>query len=163
TTNASAGANYAVRYNSNGVTQFTETWAVPPSNVTLRIRDVRVGVGSIVGPPPVTSPVQISDVVGLINELANRPQKGVGFAISRPAIINQAGQLDGASGSLGDCIRVDGSSGPCGGGGGGGIAPLFSDGEVPSGLVNGTNTAFTLAFAPSPGSSLQLFRNGLRL
>ena len=31
-----------------------------------------------------------------------------------------AGQLDAAAGSLSDCVRVDGSAGPCGGGGSGG-------------------------------------------
>src|ERR1700726_2998899 len=70
TTTASAGAQYDVTYNSAGINQFTEIWAVPPSNVTLRVRDVRVSSGTVVGPPPVTSPVQIPDVVGLQNELA---------------------------------------------------------------------------------------------
>jgi hypothetical protein len=46
------------------------------------------------------------------------------------------------------------------GGGGGGGAALFADEETPTGSVNGSNTAFTLAFAPSPGASLQLFLNG---
>ena len=38
----------------------------------------------------------------------------------------------------------------------------FSDGETPQGIVNGTNAAFTLAFAPSPATSLHLYRNGVR-
>ncbi len=159
TTTASAGAQYNITYNSQGRNQFTEVWAVPPSNVTLRVRDVRVSSGTIVGPPPVTTPVQIPDVVGLQNELAVRPMRGVGFAIGRAAIINQAGQIDGSSGNLSDCVRVDGSSGPCGTGGG--VSPNFSDGETPSGLLNGSNLTFTLLFAPSPAASLTLFRNGL--
>jgi hypothetical protein len=162
TTTASAGAHYNVRYNSRGINQFTEVWAVAPSSVAMRVRDVRISQGAIVGPPPVLSPVQIPDVVGLQNELAVRPMKGVGFAVGRAAVINQAGQLDAAAGSLGDCVRVDGSSGPCGGGGGG-FSGDFADGEVPSGIVNGSNTVFTLAFTPSPSSSLSLFRNGLRM
>ena len=148
TTTASAGAQYNVSYNSNGINQFTEVWAVPPSAVPLRVRDVRVSTGTVVGPPPVTSPVQISDVVGLTNELSIRPQKGIGFGIGRVAVINSAGQIDAASGNLSDCVRVDGSSGPCGGAGGGGILPSFSDGEIPAGLVNGTNQTFTLTFTP---------------
>src|SRR5690349_333705 len=107
TTTASAGAQYNVSYNSNGINQFTEVWAVPPSAVPLRVRDVRVSTGTIVGPPPVTSPVQLSDVVGLINELSVRPQKGIGFGIGRTAVINSAGQIDAASGNLSDCVRVD--------------------------------------------------------
>lgn len=35
------------------------------------------------------------------------------------------------------------------------------DAETPSGVVDGTNAVFTLAHAPSPAASLQLFRNGL--
>src|SRR5579862_4386895 len=161
TTTASAGAQYSITYSSRGVNQFTETWAVPPSTVPLRVRDVRVTTGAVVGPLPVVSPVQISDVVGLPNELAIRPMEGVGFGIGRAAVINQAGQIDAASGNLSDCVRVDGSSGPCGDGGGGGLGPAFTDGEVPAGLVNGSNTVFTLAAAPSPLASLTLYRNGL--
>jgi hypothetical protein len=160
TTTASAGANYQVTYNSRGINQFTETWAVPPSATALRVRDVRVATGVIVGPPPVVSPVQIPDVVGLVNELAVRPMKGVGFGVARAAVINQAGQIDAASGTLSDCVRVDGSSGPCGSGSGG-TSPNFADGEIPAGLVNGSNTVFTLANPPSPAASLLLFRNGL--
>jgi hypothetical protein len=161
TTTASAGAQYNITYNSNGVNQFTQVWAVPPSSVRLRVRDVLVSTGTVIGPPPVTSPVQISDVVGLVNALALTPQKGIGFALGRTAVINQAGQIDGASGSLSDCVRVDGTAGPCGNGGG--LTPSFADGEVPAGSINGSNTAFTLAFAPSPASSLQLYLNGLRM
>src|ERR1051325_4119816 len=131
TTNASAGAQYNVTYNRQGRIQFTEVWAVPPSTVPLRVRDVRVSSGTVIGPPPVTSPVQIGDVIGLSNELTVRPQKGVGFSIGRAAIINQAGQIDGASGNLGDCVRVDGSSGPCGGGGG--VGAGLTDAEVHAG------------------------------
>jgi hypothetical protein len=160
TTTASAGAQYNVTYNMNGVNQFTEVWAVPPSSVTLRVRDVRLSTGTVVGPQPVTSPIQISDVVGLSNTLALTTQKGVGYSIGRTAVINQAGQIDGASGNLSDCVRVDGTSGPCGSSGG--LLPSFSDGEVPAGIANGSNTAFTLAFAPSPAGSLELYRNGLR-
>ena len=161
TTTASAGAQYNITYNSQGRNQFTEIWAVPPSSLILRVRDVRVSQGTVVGPPPVTTAVQISDVTGLVNQLAIRPQAGVGFAVGRAAIINSSGQIDAATGNLSDCVRVDGSSGPCGSGGGSGVLAQFSDGEVPTGAVNGANTAFTLSFAPSPQASLDLYRNGL--
>jgi hypothetical protein len=160
TTTASAGAHYEVRYNSRGINDFTESWAVAPSSVTLRIRDVRISQGTVVGPPPVLSPVQIPDVVGLQNELALRPPKGAGFGIGRTAVINSAGQIDAASGNLNDCVRVDASSGGCGSGSGG-MVPAFADGEVPAGPVNGTNLVFSLAFLPSPAASLSLYRNGL--
>jgi hypothetical protein len=162
TTTASAGAQYNVMYNSNGVNQFTQVWAVPPSSVTLRVRDVLVSTGTVVGPQPVTSPIQISDVMGLENTLSLTAMKGVGFVLGRAAVINSSGQIDGAAGNLSDCVRVDGSSGPCGSSGGG-VLPSFSDGEVPGGSINGTNTSFTLANQPSPAASLELYLNGLRL
>jgi hypothetical protein len=163
TTTASAGAQYTITYNAAGINQFTETWAVPATNNTLRVRDVRISSGSVVGPPPVISPVQIGDVIGLANELEVRPMRGVGFGLGRAAVINSAGQIDGAAGSLADCVHVDGSSGPCGGGGGGGVSGAFADGETPGGTINSSNTTFVLTHAPDPASSLTLFRNGLRM
>ncbi len=165
TTTASAGANYQVTYNSAGAYQFSQTWAVPPSSVALRVADVLVTTGTVVGgggsAGSVTSqPIQISDVVGLTNALALVPQKGIAYALGRAAVINASGQVDGAAGNLGDCVRVDGSSGPCGGGGGG-LLPLYSDGEVPSGAINGLNTTFALANTPSPATSLMVYVNGL--
>jgi len=160
TTTATAGAQYNLSYSSQGDVLFTEVWAVPPSALTLRVKDVRVSSGTVVGPSPVTAPVQITDVVGLSNALAARPTEGAGFAIGRTAIINTAGLIDGAAGNLGDCVRVDGSSGPCGGSGGG-LTPAFSDAEIPGGAVNGANTVFTLGLAPSPAASLDLYLNGL--
>jgi hypothetical protein len=161
TTTASAGAQYKVTFNGKGVNQFTQVWAVPPSSIALRVRDVLVSQGTVIGPTGgVVSPVQISDVVGLENELAIRPQEGVGFTIGRTAVINTSGQIDGAAGNLSDCVRVDGSSGPCGGGG---LLPSFSDGEIPAGTINGTNLTFTLANTPSPVSSLAVYLNGLRM
>ena len=159
TTTASAGAQYEVTYNSAGINQFTETWAVPPSTLPLRVRDVRIASGTVVGPPPVVSPVQIGDVVGLANELDVRPMRGVGFTVGRTAIINSSGQIDGAFGALSDCVHVDGSAGPCGSGGG--LSGSFADGEIPAGVINGSNTAFVLAHAPDPPASLFLFRNGV--
>jgi hypothetical protein len=167
TTTASAGANYNVTYNSKGVDQFSQVWAVPPSSVPLTVADVLVSTGTVVGGGGgaggiTTSPVQITDVVGLSNALANLPQKGINFALGRAAVINSSGQIDGASGNPGDCVLVDGNSGPCGGGGGG-ILPQFSDNETPSGAINGINTVFTLVAVPSPSTSLQVFLNGLKM
>ena len=160
TTTATAGAQYSVTYNSGGQIQFTETWAVPPTAARLRVRDVRLASGTVVGPAPVTTSVQIGDVVGLSDALSARPTQGAGFGLGRTAVINSSGQIDGAAGRLGDCVRVDGSSGACGGGAGG-VVPLFSDAEPMSGAINGVNTQFTLLHAPSPIDSLAVYRNGV--
>lgn len=38
----------------------------------------------------------------------------------------------------------------------------FVENEIPTGTINGSNTAFTLAAAPSPTSSLEVFLQGQR-
>jgi uncharacterized protein YoxC len=44
-----------------------------------------------------------------------------------------------------------------------GQTATFSDAEVPSGTVNGTNTTFTLSAPPNPMLGLKLFKNGMLL
>lgn len=39
----------------------------------------------------------------------------------------------------------------------------FSDAEIPVGTVDGVNVTFSLSAIPSPGSSLKVWVNGLRL
>lgn len=39
----------------------------------------------------------------------------------------------------------------------------FVDNETPVGVVNGSNTTFTLANAPNPTDSLKLYSSGVRL
>ncbi|HLK48517.1 MAG TPA: hypothetical protein VKT49_10300 [Bryobacteraceae bacterium] len=144
---------YAVVYNSEGRVQFTETWAVPVSPQPLRIRDVRVATP---GPPGEgTTPVLESNVVGLIADLGARPVKGAGFAAGRVAFVNAQNQLDSVNGPPGDCVRVDGSSGPCG------SAPSYIDADAPAGIVDGSNTWFSLTGTPEPAASVSVYRNGL--
>ncbi len=161
TTTASAGAYYLVKYTINGRLQNTEYWAVGPSTVTLKLKDVRLAGPPAGGASVVTGtagPVQLVDVVGLADELAARPRKGLAYSPSGAAVVNSIGELETASGQPSDCVRVDGTSGPCGSGGGG---ATFIDGETPAGLINGSNATFTLTNAPNPASSLQLYRNGV--
>ena len=163
TTDAISPASYTVQYNSDTGIRYTEVWVVPPSTVPLRVRDVRLAPGAVTTPGPAPSTtVQISDVAGLQNALNLRPTMGAGFAVSRVALINSIGALDGAVGNLSDCIHVDGTSGACGSGATSG-SPSFVDAEVPAGAVNSSNTTFTLANSPNPSSSLALYRNGLLL
>jgi hypothetical protein len=88
---------------------------------------------------------------------------GNGYVPDRAVWINPDGELAGVSGALGDCVRVDGTSGPCGTGGGasGTPVPTFVDFETPGGGLDGSNTTFSLTQAPAPPESLLLFRNGL--
>lgn len=172
TTNALSPASYTVVYSSSGNAQFTESWAVPSSNVPLRVRDIRIGgAGSIVGAGGgsaggLTATVTISDVNGLPAALNLRPILGTGYTASRAAVIDATGALNGAAGNATDCVHVDGSSAPCASGTGTGtttVSPLFVDGEIPGGTINGANSVFTLGNAPAPTSSLMLFRNGALL
>ncbi|MFN7923463.1 MAG: hypothetical protein U0Q16_25400 [Bryobacteraceae bacterium] len=165
TTDAQSTAWYRVRYLS-GLYQFTEAWAVKPSDTPLRVSQVRVadpllGPGSG-GSSGNGSTIEITDVQGLQAELDLRPKQGIGYGPSRAAIINAAGDLEGATGDPAECVRVDGSSGPCGAAGGGSaVTGTFVDGETPAGAVNGTNATFSLSASPSPAASLYLYRNGV--
>jgi hypothetical protein len=160
TTNADTAAVYAVQYTSFGVTQFSEAWAVPPASILpFRVRDVRLAPGSVSGSAPAAATIiTIGDVTGLQTALNLRPPTGTAFTISRSAVIDATGAIDGAAGNLTDCLHVDGTSGPCAS-----VSTTFIDGEVPAGIINGSNASFTLANVPNPSISLALFRNGLLL
>jgi hypothetical protein len=163
-TTATPAAFYTVTYNSDGRVQFQETWAVPSSVQPLRLRDVRVATADSAGADTVATTVQESDIVGLISDLGARPLKGPGYAPGRVAFVNPSGAMETVTGVPADCVRVDGTSGPCGvggGGGSGGSQPNFVDGDAPAGLLDGVNTAFTLSAMPSPAASLTFYRNGM--
>lgn len=154
TTNAlTAGASYTAKYSSDGKIQFQETWAVPPGTAPVRVRDVRIASQSGVTEPPATTEIAESDVVGLVEDLEARPVKGPGYAPSRAVFANASGALEAIVGSLSDCVRVDGTSGPC--------AANYVDDETPAGAIDGINTAFSIASEPYPLTSLRVYRNGL--
>jgi hypothetical protein len=161
TTTATGGAYYTVKYHSNGKVQYQETWAVPQSILPLKLNVVRiagVGPGGVVVPPALTT-VAESDVNGLVDDLAARPVKGPGYTPGRAAFIDGNGAIETVVGSPDDCIRVDGSTGPCGSTAE--AMPGYVDGETPAGTINGANAAFTLSGVPNPVASLALYRNGL--
>lgn len=160
TTNAVPSAYYRVRYSNNGSQQFVEYWGVPPSASTLKLKDIRLS-GPPVGqasPPISGAATAISDVNGLREELDARPVKGAAYVASRTAVINANGEIESALGSASDCVRVDGTSGPCGG-----AQMIFVDAETPAGIVDGSNAVFTIVNSPNPVSSLKVFRNGILL
>ncbi len=158
------GSSYAVRYVSDGKIQFQELWVVPASLTPLGLKDVRTtsvpSSGGTGGTGGVGQDTQIpeSSVIGLLTDLAMRPQRSAAYLPSHAVSIDAAGLLQAVAGNLTDCVRVDGTSGPCGSAGTG---PGFVDGESPAGLINGTNAVFTLANPPSPATSLAVYRNGL--
>ena len=154
-TGATPPVYYTVKYNSDGRVQFEETWAVPPSTSPLRVRDVRMAAPGL-SQDTASEPVQETDIVGLTADLSARPLKGPGFAPGRSALISPSGAIEAVTGNPTDCVRVDGTSGPCGA-----PEPQFVDGETPSGLADGANAQFGLQGVPNPASSLAIYRNGL--
>jgi len=41
-------------------------------------------------------------------------------------------------------------------------APNYTDNETPTGAINSSNVTYTLAAAPNPAASLDLYLNGVR-
>jgi hypothetical protein len=158
TTTANPPAAYTVKYSSDGRIQFSENWAVPSSAQPLRVREVRVANVSLVSSDSAPTTVNESDVVGLISDLGARPLKGPGYAAGRVAWVNPTGAMETVTGAPTDCVRVDGSSGPCGG-----TPPSFVDNDAPTGLVDGANVNFALTGVPNPSTSLAVYRNGILL
>jgi hypothetical protein len=159
TTTSTPSRYYSVTYNSDGKVQFRETWSVPATSQSVRLRDVRVETSDTTSGQTgggTTGPIDESDVVGLLADLGARPVKGTGYTTGRVAMINEAGALDAVSGSANDCVRVDGSAGPCGS-----QVPSFVDGDSPAGIVDGANRLFTLSAQPYPVTSVSVYRNGL--
>ena len=167
TAGASTAVAYSVRINSAGKNESTELWTVPQSAVPLRVADVMIAQtgGIVIGsgggaPPSGSTSIQITDVVGLSNQLVIRPVMGTAFAASRAAVIDSVGGIDAAAGNPTDCVHVDGTSGSCGGSSG---SASYVDAETPAGTVNGVSTQLTIASTPISASSVSVWRNGLFL
>ena len=127
---------YTVNYQSDGYQQFTETWTVPVSTLPLTVSVVRtstqVSSGGGGGASNQTT-IPESAVIGLQADLAQRPLKGVGFGTNAVAVVDDNGNLITAVGTPGQCVFVDGTTGPCGG-------PTFADAETPGGTSTESTT-----------------------
>ena len=98
----------------------TPAWARLAGNTTATRKFLRqTGTGTVSGAPawdmllagdiPAHAHAE-SDVTSLATDLTNRPVKGGAWAVSKAAVINASGQLDGAAGTATDCVLVNGSS-----------------------------------------------------
>jgi hypothetical protein len=160
-----------VRYiSANGTIEFHEAWAVRPSTEPLRVRDVRIA-DPLLGPGPgggtgEDTVIEISNVEGLEDELNVRPKRGLTYVLNRAAMIGEEGDIEGVAGSEDDCVHVNGTSGPCGGGTiSQFLSGSFIDGDLPGGAVDGSNRDFTLSQATNPvgaccSTATAFFRNG---
>lgn len=158
-TGATPPAEYIVTYYSSGSAQYQEVWNVPSAAQSLTVASVRASSTDVL--TSTTGSISESSVTGLVSDLAARATMGPAFVPSGAVVADSSGLLETATGNASDCMHVDGSSGSCGSGGS--SSPNFVDGELPTGTMDGVNTGFTLANAPSPASSLYLHRNGLLL
>lgn len=95
----------------------------------------------------------IQSVAGLREELDARATSGVGLVSGRVVVTDADGHFISAIGSPGNCIQVDGTTVSC--------SATQVDNDTITGVMNGVNALFTVSQAPSPPSSLQLFRNGI--
>ncbi len=135
-----------------------ERWTVPDSASAVNLAAVRVT--QVLPPPGADLNISVGDVAGLDAVLADRPMKGPGWLAHRAVVVDVNGKLAAASGALNDCVKVDGSAGPCGDGGGGAGAPGTYAANVRPTRV--TEVVWTLPDTPSPASSVICTVNGLR-
>ena len=150
-------AYYQAVYNSSdGLTTWTETWAVPPSPTPLTLSQVKVtnangsgGGGSGSGG---SGQIQISNVIGLSSDL-----NALNSALSDTTattqnlnllITNLSNTVTGLSNTVGTLAA-------------GGTTANFVDDETPAGPINGSNAVFTLAQTPAAATDLALYLNGL--
>ena len=161
-TSSTSATTYVVTYNSDGRYQFQENWIVPGSAQRLHVSDVRTTIGAGGGNMGAdtgdsSGPFAEASVTGLTADLGARPLKGPDYAAGRAAVIDSNGLMEAAAGSATDCVHVDGSSGT----GLGGANAVGGGRPMADGIVDGSNTAFGLAAAPDPVSSLAVYRNGV--
>lgn len=150
-------AYYQAVYNSSdGLTTWTELWAVPPSSTPITLSQVRVtnattttGTGSGSG---TSGQIQISSVVGLSSDLS-----AINSSLSSVNATTQS--VSALLTSLSN--TVTGLSNTVGGLTAGATTANFVDDETPSGTINGSNAVFTLAHTPASASDLTLYLNGL--
>ena len=92
-----------------------------------------------------------SDVTSLATDLTNRPVKGGAWPVSKAAVINSSGQLDGAAGTATDCVLVNGTSAAKAN-----VAHTHAATDIVSGTLDNARTSGT---ASATASTLVL-RNG---
>ena len=95
------------------------------------------------------TPVPVSSVFLYRNGLLQ--SVGIDYTLSGSAITFLPGSVPKSTDTLAVYYRVTGT----------GLLATFTDSEIPSGTVDGSNLAFTLAVAPAPAASLKLYKNGV--
>jgi hypothetical protein len=153
---ASSSAFYLATFNSkDGRLSWVETWQVGVSSAPLTLSQVRSNVTSSTGSSG-SSTISMGQVTGLssyLNALSNSVNT------MTAAISGYNSTVSGLSSSVANLTNI--VNGLASTPSTSSSTPAFFDGEIPQGLINGSNTVFQLANAPNPVSSLSLFRNGV--
>jgi hypothetical protein len=154
-TNITPVAYYQAVYNSSdGLTTWTETWAVPPSSTPLTLSQIKVNNtgGSGGGGGTTTGQIQISQVLGLSSDL-NAINSSLGTFNSVTQSLNLLiSNLTNTVTNLGNTVGNLAA---------GTTNANFVDGETPAGSVNGSNSVYTLANTPALPNYVLLYRNGV--
>lgn len=155
------GVLYTVRCTLAGSTRGTpQYWSVPAAaSATLNQVRVQADGGTSV---PILVPRQERFTItsaGQVITISEPSAPGWDIQVYRNGVLIDTTQYGGANHfTVSGCCVITIT-----GGGGSAVSASFVDGETPSGVINGVNTAFTLNTAPSPSNSLTLYRNGLAM
>ncbi len=156
---SASSAFYVATFNSrDGLTSWVETWQVGPSTTPLTLAQVRTTLPSSGTSSGSSSAISIGQVTGLSSYLS-------ALSTSLNTVTSSFSGFNTTLAGLGTSVsnlnatvnNIVNNATP----GGGSATPGFIDSEVPFGTIDGNNTAFSLANAPNPSSSLTLFLNGV--
>ncbi|HEX7360971.1 MAG TPA: hypothetical protein VF283_10815 [Bryobacteraceae bacterium] len=169
--NTSGTTYQAVYTSSDGTTAWTETWDVPASATPLKLTDIRVTGGSSGGSAEFVdaeTPAGTPNGTTTVFTLTKAPAPAASLELYRNGVLQRQGVDYTLSGNTVTFVNASipqtndllqafyRNSGTA-------TAVSFADAETPSGSINGTNLAFTLADAPNPALSLRLYKNGILL
>ena len=154
TTTITPVAYYQAVYNSSdGLTTWTETWAVPPSATPVKLSQIRVtGTPTGSGGGTSSDQITINDVSGLSTDLSAIDSSLSSISNVTTGLNSLIVNLTNTVTNLGSTVSSLSA---------GNVVGKFIDDETPSGTINGTNTVFTLANTPVSASTLMLYRNGI--
>jgi|GEM_PF-1347737 len=136
-TSSSGTAKYAVAYTtSNNAQTWIESWKVPIGS-HLSVNEVCIeNCSGRAQSRDISLPLPIADISGLNQALSN----------ANSTITSLTAQINSLSTSIQDMASA-----------------ITVSGESPAGVIDGSNSNFTLANVPSPSTSLKLYRDGQRL
>jgi hypothetical protein len=142
--------------NSSISTLSTAVKNIPTTSVTgVAFVDAEAPSGAINGTNGVFSLLQTPSPASSLQLYLNGLEltAGLDFTMTANTVAFASNAIPQTGDALRAYYRVPGT----------GSTMQFTDGETPSGTIGGSNLTFTLATAPSPTTSLRLYKNGMLL